>query len=209
MTNHQEERGEKIKHIHANFNRNGLVEETADKINELVDAVNELRSHSTPTEGMQSTPINTTGASYIVIPVDNSPSTEDVPKYNKDTSNYTLSEESIINNSQEEPSYKPYGFEITHPSQEVGWEKEFVEEFGKQWKYWCEEFGNPPKNELRKSLIPFISNLLSHFSTHLLEELEREVEELSKVTTDYDGKWSEWNAAIYAVQTLLRKYKQK
>ena len=33
---------EPIKHIHANFSRNGLVEETADKINEIIDVVNGL-----------------------------------------------------------------------------------------------------------------------------------------------------------------------
>lgn len=42
--NHKEV--EKIQRIHANFIRNGLVEETANKINELVDAVNKLNELS-------------------------------------------------------------------------------------------------------------------------------------------------------------------
>ena len=33
---------EKIKWIHANFNQNGLVEETGDKINEIIEAINKL-----------------------------------------------------------------------------------------------------------------------------------------------------------------------
>lgn len=38
----EREKAAKITHIHANFNRNGLVEETANKINEIIDAVNLL-----------------------------------------------------------------------------------------------------------------------------------------------------------------------
>lgn len=33
---------QKINRIHANFSRNGLVEEVANKINELVDAINDI-----------------------------------------------------------------------------------------------------------------------------------------------------------------------
>ena len=46
---------EPIKHIHANFDSNGLVKETADKFNEIIDAINKLQALS-PTELYDTTP---------------------------------------------------------------------------------------------------------------------------------------------------------
>lgn len=50
LTEHEEtiraeyEQFTSIKRIHANFRKNGLVEETGDKLNEIIDAVNKLQS---------------------------------------------------------------------------------------------------------------------------------------------------------------------
>lgn len=100
-------------------------------------------------------------------------------------------------------------------SQKVGWEKELQAIYERDFT--PKTHMSPMRTSIGKArfmvLTNFISDLLSHSSTQLLEELDREVEKLrtTEVPNVPQGypKLIGYNRALDDIQTLLREYKQK